>query len=296
MLDQFEIAFGSVVGTDHTKVFKNNQDAYAYKSGENYIVACVADGCGSSKFSEFGAKFGVNFFVNAVSNILQSLSQKEIDSLKQKEYIPFPFFEKIRLDMLSQMRFLANTMGSEFNQTINDFFLFTMVATVITPWGTDIVSIGDGYIALNGEEIDIEIPVSQDPRLQNAPPYVAYNLTGSKLYQKEDESLKFCLVNSVETTLLESILIGSDGLSKFSNLESENIPGKKDLVGPLSQFWTEDKYYSNDDLIRRKFFMMNHPKVKLDSDTKSLKRYYGLLNDDSTVVVIRRKTNESTNK
>lgn len=293
MKDIFEVACGTIVGTDHIKVFKNNQDAYAYKVGNNYIVACVADGCSLSKYSEFGARFAVNFFVNAVSNILQSLSQTEIDNLSEKEYVTFPFFEKIRLDMLSQIRILANTMGIDFNKVINDFFLFTMVATVITPFGTDIVSIGDGYIALNGDEFDIEIPVSQDPKLQNAPPYVAYNLTGSKLYKKEDESLKFCLIKSVKTTLVESLLIGSDGLSKFRNIESENIPGKNDLVGSLSQFWIEDKYFTNDDLIRRKLFLINNPKIKIDTDTKGLIRSHGLLNDDSTLIVIRRK-NESS--
>ena len=181
MNDEFEIAFGTIVGTDHMKTFKNNQDAYAYKSGENYIVACVADGCGSSKYSEFGAKFGANFFVNAVANIIQSLSQNDINTLSQKENLRFPYFDDVRLDMLSNMRTLANSMGSDLNQIINDFFLFTMVATVITPWGTDIVSIGDGYTAVNGEEFDIEIPKTEDSILQNAPPYVAYNITGSKL-------------------------------------------------------------------------------------------------------------------
>lgn len=289
MKDIFEVACGTIVGTDHIKVFKNNQDAYAYKVGNNYIVACVADGCGSSKFSEFGAKFGVNFFVNAVSNILQSLSQVEIDNLSEKEYIAFPFFEKIRLDMLSQIRILANTMGIDFNKVINDLFLFTLVGVVITPFGTDIVSIGDGYVALNGEKFDIGIPESQDSTLQNAPPYLAYGLTGSKLYDKESESLKFCLIKSVKTTLLESVLIASDGVSKWDFLENEIIPGKDEEVGLLSQFWNDDNFFSNEDMIRRKLFMMNNPKVKLERETKCIKRFSGLLNDDTTLIVIRRK-------
>ena len=125
MKDEFEIAVGSIVGTNHVKTFKNNQDAYAYKVGDNYIVACIADGCSAGDYSEFGARFSVNFFVNAVSNILQSLSQKEIDILVEQEYVTFPFFDKIRLDLLSEIRLLANSMGIDFNKVISDFLLLS---------------------------------------------------------------------------------------------------------------------------------------------------------------------------
>ncbi|MDD2870400.1 MAG: protein phosphatase 2C domain-containing protein [Candidatus Gracilibacteria bacterium] len=290
MKDTFEIAFGSIVGTDHTKVFKNNQDAYAYKQGSNYIVACVADGCSAGIFSEFGARFAVNFFVNSVSNILQSLSDKELDCLAEKEYVSFPFFDKIRLDMLSSIRVLANSMGNDLNKIISDFFLFTLVAVLITPFGTDIVSIGDGYAAINGEEFDIDIPVSQDSSLMNAPPYMVYNLVHSKLYEKENKSLNFRLIKGVKTTQLDSLLIATDGVSKWSEIQDLNIPAKSELVGPLSQFWTDDKYFSNQDLLRRKLFLMNNPKIRLDRENDCIQKYSGLLNDDTTIIAIRRKT------
>lgn len=290
MKDTFEIAFGSIVGTDHTKVFKNNQDAYAYKQGSNYIVACVADGCSAGIFSEFGARFAVNFFVNSVSNILQSLSDKELDCLAEKEYVSFPFFDKIRLDMLSSIRVLANSIGNDLNKIISDFFLFTLVAVLITPFGTDIVSIGDGYAAINGEEFDIDIPVSQDSSLMNAPPYMVYNLVHSKLYEKENKSLNFRLIKGVKTTQLDSLLIATDGVSKWSEIQDLNIPAKSELVGPLSKFWTDDKYFSNQDLLRRKLFLMNNPKIRLDRENDCIQKYSGLLNDDTTIIAIRRKT------
>lgn len=290
MKDTFQITHGTIVGTDHTKIFKNNQDAYAYKQGSNYIVACIADGCSAGNYSEFGARFAVNFFVNAASNILQSLSQKEVDCLAEKEYISFPFFDKIRLDMLSEIRLLANSFGPDFGKTISDFFLFTMVAVVITPFGTDIVSIGDGYVAINGEEIDIEIPDSQDSILTNAPPYMVYNLVNSKLYEKESKSLNFRLIKGVKTTQLNSLLIASDGVIKWSEIQDSNIPAKHDPVGPLSQFWTEDKYFTNEDMLRRKLFLMNNPKVQLDKGNNCISKHLGLLNDDTTIIAIRRKT------
>ena len=163
-----------------------------------------------------------------------------------------------------------------------------MVAVVITPFGTDIVSIGDGYIALNGEEIDIDIPDTQDSTLQNAPPYMVYNLVNSRLYEKENKSLNFRLIKSVKTTQLSSVLIASDGVSKWNEIQEQNIPGKQDLVGPLSQFWIDDKYFSNADMLRRKLFLVNNPKVQLDKENACLKRCNGLLSDDTTLIVIRR--------
>lgn len=293
MKDLFEIAVGSVTGTDHTKIYKNNQDAYAYKVGDNFIVASVADGCSAGTYSEFGARFAVNYFVNAVSNILQSLSRNDIDSLSQKEHISFPFFEKVRLDMISSIRVLANSMGTDFNKVINDFFLFTMVCVVVTPFGTDIFSIGDGYFALNNEEFDIDIPESQDSSLQNAPPYIAYNLVNSKLYEKDSKALKFCLLKSVKTTLVDTILIASDGVSNWKSIENECIPGKQDLIGPLSQFWSDDKYFTNPDMIRRKLYLINNPKIKMDKEQNTINKYPGYLNDDTSILVIRRKKHKT---
>src|SRR5688500_2517928 len=52
----FVAAAGSIVGRDHVRVHKNNQDGFAIAGHGEILVAAVTDGCGSSKFSEVGAR------------------------------------------------------------------------------------------------------------------------------------------------------------------------------------------------------------------------------------------------
>jgi hypothetical protein len=61
------------------------------------------------------------------------------------------------------------------------------------------------------------------------------------------------------------------------DLSSRPIPGRSEDVGPLSQFWTDDAYYENRDMVRRRLAVLNRG------------RHGGLLADDTTLVVVRRK-------
>ena len=49
------------------------------------------------------------------------------------------------------------------------------------------------------------------------------------------------------------------------------------MVGPLSQFWADDAFYKNRDMVRRRLAVLNRGAGP------------GLLADDTTIVVVRRK-------
>ncbi|NIM46929.1 MAG: protein phosphatase, partial [Candidatus Aenigmarchaeota archaeon] len=45
MVDEFEVAIGTITGRSHTMISKNNQDAYCLKRLKETIIAVVCDGC-----------------------------------------------------------------------------------------------------------------------------------------------------------------------------------------------------------------------------------------------------------
>jgi len=277
-MEQFEIARGTILGRDHRIIGKNNQDAFNILKSNNMTICLVCDGCGSGKYSEVGAKIGARIIAESI------LRDSEI--YKRKSLNAFPLNEKIRENVLAQIRVIALSMGGSFSETITDYFLFTVVGAILTPLEAIIFSIGDGVIIINGEEINLSFP-------DDTPPYLSYELTGSSLLDKNPNYFKFQIHEIIPIGDIRNILIGTDGTADFINKPNKNIPGKKELIGPISQFWQENRYFNNKDMIRRKLALANRDSVKYLKDNlgniSGVHKENGLLPDDTTMVVIRRK-------
>ncbi|WP_026103211.1 protein phosphatase 2C domain-containing protein [Pseudanabaena sp. PCC 6802] len=262
----FEVASGSIAGNHHRSVGKNNQDAYFCTSTEKATIAVVCDGCGSGEHSEVGAKLGARLAVEAIVNNLCDRVDAE-------------FWEKIKLDLLGQLRDLAKSLGGRDRNTdrvVNNYLLFTIVGAIVTPMETVTFSLGDGLIAVNGK-ID---PIGPFP--DNAPPYLAYGLYCP-------DAIGFQICDRLPTEEVRSILIGTDGVEDFSAAESMNLPGKQEKVGEISQFWLEDRYFANQDAIRRKLSRMNREATKIDWQGRRSIKAVGLLPDDTTLIAIRKR-------
>ena len=63
---------------------------------------------------------------------------------------------------------------------------------------------------------------------------------------------------------------------------------KDELVGPLSQFWSEDRYFKNRDMLRRRLTIANRDVTRADWDERALIIEHGLLPDDTTIITGRR--------
>ncbi len=275
VVDDFEIAGGSITGREHLRAGKNNQDAFYWSAIGPIIVAGVCDGCSSGMRSETGANLGVRLIVEMMTDRLLRFSKPSAHLNEQA------LWERIRHDVLAQLRVLANGMGGSLSQTVNDFFLFTIVGAVLTDESAYLFSIGDGVFYLNGEMIRI------GPFPGNEPPYLGYGLVGSTLAESQPELLKFQVHRAVPIGDVSSILVGSDGVVDLANVFERNMPGKVEPVGSISQFWQSDGYFSNPDKIRRKLTLVNTDSVKMREG--SLVKEPSLLPDDTTLVVIRRK-------
>ncbi len=275
----FEFAAGSVPGRDHVLIAKNNQDARHVLSLPDLSVAVVCDGCGdsNSRYSEMGAILGSQLMVEAiVRNARRIIHSEEPRRISEES-----FWERVRQDVLAQLRVIALQLGGSLTQVVTHDLLFTTVVALITPRISVFATIGDGIIIVNGEQI----PVDKYP--ENKPPYMAYGLVDSTI---PPEFLRFRIWKTLETEWLSSFLIGSDGVEDLIASAEKNIPGREELVGPVSQFWENDRYFANSDALRQRFTVINRNVDKIRWDERRVDKNNGLFHDDTTIVVGRRPT------
>lgn len=284
MRDLFEVAAGSTTGKDHRRLFKNGHDAYVLYRDEDLLIGIVCDGCGSGEHSEIGAKMGARLIATAIQkhyrNTLKSSPRSDDPDMR---FGPYPFWDEVRRDVLVTIWNVATQMGGHLPEVVNDYFLFTTVGAFITPHSSYFFSNGDGIIIVNGGILEL------GPFPNNEPPYFAYSLIRSSLNLQHPELLGFIENVVLPTEKLQSFLIGTDGVSELLRSSDKIPPGKKETAGPISQFWEQDRYFSNPDNIRRRLNGMNHEMVRYDAEQEMLVREYGLLSDDTTLIVGRRK-------
>ncbi|OGZ09462.1 MAG: hypothetical protein A3D67_02565 [Candidatus Lloydbacteria bacterium RIFCSPHIGHO2_02_FULL_51_22] len=271
----FRIAGGSVPGTAHTKPgqpgWVNNQDAFVWHTEKGYLVAVVCDGCSSAPHSEVGAKIGAQLFSRTLSRNISFTGTTSLvtDDLRVTQ-------KHVGDDIVSlAKRMSEGRIEKEYQQILADYFLFTIIGVVITPDETTVFSLGDGVHAIN-ERVEVIAPYEN-----NAPPYLVYAHMPAVTYPG---SLDVHIRMTVPTKDVQSVLIGTDGVADFVAAATSPLPGKTEVLGPLSQFWTDDKFVGNPDAIRRRLAIANREWVESGHIKK------GLLPDDTTLVVIRRES------
>jgi len=278
----FQISAGSIIGRDHMDIPQNNQDAYRYLVTDNLIIAIICDGCGDRKdtvASELGASLGANLLAHTIISHAKKMGFNYSD-LRREDCEHPGFWERVRQDVLAKIRVIALDIGESFSEVIQSYFLFTTIGVLITPRWSIFFSIGDGLIVINGEFRQI------GPFAENKPPYIAYALsdTGS-----QNQAFRFTLQSVLPTDKIENFLLGSDGSVELSTLATHKMPDGSE-IGPLSQFWENEGYFKNPDMIRRRLKLINSDVVKITSGVVTKRR--PLLSDDTTIVVGKRILND----
>lgn len=265
----FEIATGNVVGRAHALSGRGSQDAHEVRVDDGRIVAVVADGCGSAEQSEVGAWIGANVVVTAVLRALDEGLSLDHDST----------WRDVRAQALEAIRSTARAMGGALEEVVRRYFLFTVVGVAIAGERAVVFSAGDGVVAVNGDVIRL------GPFPGNAPPYIGHGLLGATPFGRAH----LTVVRSMPVEEVESILLATDGVDAWDDVEHKAVPGAKELVGPFAQLWKDDRYFAHPDALRRKLGRMNRPVTKPVWEERRLEKDAGLLDDDATVVVVRRK-------
>jgi len=257
----WQVAGGSVMGTLHQHPLNhtNNQDVFDWYQDENMIIAVVTDGCGSSRHSEVGAKLGCRLVAEQVRSCLE-ISKK----YEREIWSTDPIWGMVRGGVLRDIHTLATSMGGDYYRTIKQYFLFTIVCAIVTKQRSLLFSVGDGFAAINGEQIDLgDYP-------EDAPPYMAYSLIENRIKDPTPKLYEIYIHRTLATAHIDHIVIGTDGVGKYLL----PVPGFE-----LPELWKDDKYFQNPDQVRRRLAVINKTNLKRR----------GPLKDDTTLIVLRRK-------
>lgn len=178
----FEIAAGTVIGREHRRAGRNNQDSYHVTETTGSIGFAVCDGCGSAPHSEVGAQLGA---LMAARHIGYCSSAADVGfALGSCFLYPCPEY-----------------LGHP------DFLLFTCLAGRITEQSCDFYACGDGVVIVNGQETWL------GPFEGNSPPYPAYPLLRSRGFRVDEQATsEFVEIASLQPEELDSFLIGTDGV------------------------------------------------------------------------------------
>lgn len=255
----FELAAGTVIGRSHRHLGRNNQDAYAIDLSPSAAIAVVCDGCGSCPHSEVGAKLGTRLVVSALKRALEG---------GRLEFSP-DFWQDLRQDLLAQLQQVIRAMGDSL-RVMRDYFLFTIVGAVLTPEQTAIFSLGDGVAILNGEVI------LNGSAVDNCPPFLAYGLVPAL----DDEKIQFqVMVRSTAT--VNTLALGSDGVKDLAPAGS--------ILPVMAALAEDQRIFQNPDRLRRYLAQCNREILRPDWHNQVLGRSRGQLEDDTTLILIRRK-------
>lgn len=279
---RFEIAAGTVpgrhhLGTGRLLVGRNNQDAFAVATGPAGIVAAVCDGCSAGARSEVGAILGARWAARA------ALDEAERGRLGGPAVEIEAALERVRRRVLARLLFLARTLGPDPAAAIEECMLFTLVLAVVGPAAVVVAAVGDGLVAVNGALRRL------GPFAGNAPPYLGYGLLEPPPAGFGPDDLRLRLIDARPVDALDHLAIGSDGAWDLAQSAEAPLPGTGEPLGPLAQFWSDDRYFASPDALRRRLALANSERTERDEATGRPVIRRGLLPDDTTLVVIRRR-------
>lgn len=265
-MDGWQIAAGSMIGCSHRLIGRNNQDAWHVLRSERSLVAVVADGCSGGENSEVGAHLFVQLTARIVEDTI--LSRQAID------------WRHVELSLLARIDGLIRVLGMSYADALERYFLCTLVGMAMTPEEATCFACGDGMIVVNDEEFRL------GPFPGNQPPYLAYQLLGDQS-SMDPAMTRLTPVWQGPTEDIDHWLIGTDGLDDLCTQRDTMRPGLGVPVGPLHQFWQQDRYFrGNPELVNRELKLIGRDWPYANPEP-------GLLGDDTTLIVGRRARNHT---
>jgi hypothetical protein len=253
----FEIAGGSVTGRSHALAGRGNQDAFAFRADGDQLAAVVCDGCGSGAHSEVGAQLGARVVVTALLRLLGDHGDLTSPAL----------WSALRAEVLAALRPVALAAGPLLGATVSDLLLFTVVGVALRGDRGAVFAAGDGLVVMDGAVTRL------GPFPGDAPPYLGYGLLDAA-------APGFAVVRAFATAEVTDLLLGTDGAAALAELDG----GRH-----LRALAEDDRHYRNRDAVRRALALLNREEARPDWEARRMVRRRGLLEDDATVVVLRRR-------
>lgn len=153
----------SVIGREHVRLGRNNQDGHCCLSEAGLTVGVVTDGCSSEPFSEVGARWGARALAHFTLELARTASLDAVPALACSRLIGW---------LEAQVAALG---GDGARALVEQYLLFTVLAVVQKGDQTLVFGSGDGSVWLDGRLLRLD----SGPR--NAPRYLGYRLLGEDL-------------------------------------------------------------------------------------------------------------------
>jgi hypothetical protein len=165
---------------------------------------------------------------------------------------------------------------------VEEMLLATIVGAAINRFMVMIFTLGDGVFSTNGK-----IRILNE---NNIPSYIAYGTYPDK-YHYDREKLDFQVQAVIAVSDFKSLIIATDGAAKIQEKADELlwIVGENERVKGLSQFEEEEKYFKNHFNLQRRLSLLNSEKTVVAWETQRVKKFRGILSDDTTIILIRRR-------
>lgn len=143
----------STVGTSHIKQQIPCQDYGGCKILNNVIIGAVADGAGSAKYADIGAKLAVERVLEYLAGVEQWLQKhKKIGGINPQ---PLPELEARRLFTQTVNEVVAAMDAQALSKSYSiDDLACTLLVVIATPTWVAAMQIGDGFIVVRPKQED----------------------------------------------------------------------------------------------------------------------------------------------
>jgi cysteinyl-tRNA synthetase len=239
-------------GTDHKNYA---EDSLACKELENFIYACVFDGCSKGVESHFASTLFAKAFNDTLNELNQLFDNSTTSLESQAKMLLFQMARKVR-----EVKGILN---------LNIIELMSTIVLCVVDKNTKscyVVAIGDGYYRVDKVESFIQnTKFIEQEHSENKPDYIAYDL--DKIQNYLDFELWFS--QKPERHLFENvtdITISSDGMNTFSEFKNS-----KDRTDPIAFLVRDEEMLEN--------------KIMLDKKYNILQSMYGVINKDDLGMV-----------
>lgn len=275
LLNTFQIAIGSTPGKHHRANNRNlapNQDRVCSFSSEDLFLGLVSDGCGSQPHSEYGAEATVRI----LERIITARTERRNMAMDET------WFTTLYMGLVHRLVQNARNNFRNPHTALNTHLMATAAGVIVTPETTVLFGAGDPVFVVNGKAHIWEAELDK-----NAPAYPVMSLAFQG--PGDEETLgKFAFRTlTFPTEQINTLAVASDGaveLLKICADEFYHVPGTDTPVGQFSQFFTNDAYYDDPEALG----------IRLNSLAQNWRNpgpphHGGLLDDDTSLVAIRRK-------
>lgn len=268
----FLVAGGRVCGTEHRRTGRGCQDAFAWQRVDGCLLATVADGCGSGRYSEVGAILGVRLWTAALADLMREsgtlFAAGDVDAPQLVRALRADIWPQARARVAERLSGLARGMGGSVADNVRSHLLFTLVGALVTPAHTVVYSLGDGVYGINGGLVEI------GPFPENRPPYLSYDVV-------EERPVWPVVVNACwASDAVQSVILATDGLAPL-------------LAEPtLVQEFARPRYVRNRDAVRRRLSVLNRERRTIFWDERRVLKESGRFADDVALIILQKRVHE----